>query len=404
MELTHKTRTARYPELGTDPLPIRPCIDPDVFKAEREAVFRRSWLNVGRVELVPEAGDYFVRDIEVCYTSVLVVRGRDNVIRAFHNMCSHRANQVVWKNRGKCRGAFVCPFHGWAFDTRGKLVNMTDRENFFTGPDANLDMTEVQADVWNGFIFIRLKPQDDQSLEDYLEPVSSSLKDYPFAELTRREWYSVDEKVNWKVLLDAQLEGWHVPFLHRDSLARSTSAAGMLLRHSVLEALGPHGLLGTEPPPVFNPTPVGEASLKYGIGAYDAFAFIEPRRTDAQKYHLRGAMNLYFIFPNVIMGLMRDCYWMYNVWPLAVDRTVWEIGVNTVPPRNAGELFCQEYNKVGLRDTLMEDTATHEKVQQVLKSGAKEHFHFQDEELALRNFHHAVDACLAAVEDSKSGA
>ena len=94
---------------------------------------------------------------------------------------------------------------------------------------------------------------------------------------------------------------------------------------------------------------------------------------------------------------------MYNVWPLDVDRTVWEIGVNTVPPRNAGELFSQEYNKIGLRDTLMEDSATHEKVQQVLKSGAKEHFHFQDEELALRNFHHAVDACLAAIEDNKSG-
>ena len=104
-------------------------------------------------------------------------------------------------------------------------------------------------------------------------------------------------------------------------------------------------------------------SLKYGIGAFDAFAFTEPRRTNAKKYHLKGAMNLYFIFPNVIMGLMRDSYWMYNVWPLAVDRTVWEIGVNTVPPRNAGELFCQEYNKIGLRDTLMEDTVTHEKIQ-----------------------------------------
>ena len=171
MELTHKTRTLKYPELGTEPLPIRPCIDPEEFKAEREAVFRRSWLNVGRVELIPEAGDYFVREIEVCYTSVLVVRGHDNVIRAFHNMCSHRANQVVWQKRGKCRGAFVCPFHGWAFDTRGKLINMTDKENFFTGPDANLDLTEIQTDVWNGFIFIRLKPMDEQSLEDYLEPV-----------------------------------------------------------------------------------------------------------------------------------------------------------------------------------------------------------------------------------------
>ncbi len=398
MALSYKTHTTRFPELGTAPIPIKPCIDPAVFDAEREAVFRRCWLNVGRVELIPEPGEYFVRDIEMCHTSVLVVRGRDNVIRAFHNMCSHRANQVVWQRRGKCRVSFVCPFHGWAFDTRGKLISMTDERNFFNLDKQDLGLTEIQTDVWKGFIFIRINPQDDQSLEDYLGPVATTLKDYPFDELSKREWYEVDEKANWKVLLDAQLEGWHVPFLHKDSLAKSTAATGMLLRHSILEALGPHGLLGTEPPPVFNPTPLGKVSLKYGIGAYDAFAFKEPRWTDAKKYNLKGAMNLYFIFPNVIMGLMRDSYWMYNVWPVAVDRTIWEIGINTVPARNAGELFCQEYNKVGLRDTLMEDTATHEKVQQVLKSGAKEYFHFQDEELALRNFHHTVDACLEAMQ------
>ena len=395
MALSHKTHTERYPELGTAPVPIRSCVDPEAFEAEREAVFRRQWLNVGRVELIPEPGDFFVKDIEVCHASVLTTRGPDNVIRSFHNMCSHRANQVVWQKRGKRRNRFVCPFHGWAFDAKGKLVNMTDESNFFNVDKAKLGLTEIQTATWKGFIFIRLDPQDDQSLQAYLSPVAKALKDYPFAELTRREWYAVEEKVNWKVLLDAQLEGWHVPFLHKNSLARSTSAAGMLLRHSILEVLGPHALLGTEPPPVFNPTPVGQASLKHGIGAYDAFAFTEPRRTEAREYHLQGAMNLYFIFPNVILGLMRDCYWMYNVWPLAADRALWEIGVNTAPPRNAGELFCQEYNKVGLRDTLMEDTVAHEKVQQVLKSGAKTHFHFQDEELALRNFHHAVDACLA---------
>ena len=89
-----------------------------------------------------------------------------------------------------------------------------------------------------------------------------------------------------------------------------------------------------------------------------------------------------------------------EIW-VAVDRTIWEIGVNTAPPRNAGELFCQEYNKIGLRDTLMKDTVTHEKVQQVLKSGVKEHFHFQDEELVLRNFHQAFDCCLAAYHNEQ---
>ena len=339
----------------------------------------------------------------MCRSSVLVMRGRDNVIRSFHNMCSHRGNQVAWQRRGKCRVSIVCPFHGFAYDTEGKLINMTDEENFFGIDKAELGLTEIQTDVWKGFIFVRIDPQDDQTLEEYLGPVATALKDYPFEELTKREWYDVDEKANWKVLLDAQVEGWHVPFLHKNSLAKSIAAVGVLFRHSVLEALGPHGLLGSPPPPVFKPTPVGEVSLKYGIGAYDAFAFTEARWTDTKKYNLKGAMNMYFIFPNVIMGLMHDSYWMYNVWPIAVDRTIWEIGINTLPARNAGEWFCQEYNKVGLRDTLMEDTFAHEKVQQVLASGAKEYFHFQDEELVLRNFHHAVDACLDAAKTSNPG-
>lgn len=136
--------------------------------------------------------------------------------------------------------------------------------------------------------------------------------------------------------------------------------------------------------------------MRHGLGVFDGFAFTKAFATDPACYPLRGSMNLYFLFPNVIMGLMRDCYWMYNVWPVAADRAVWEIGVNTVPPRNAGERFMQEYNKVGLRDTLMEDSATHERVQSVLASGGIGHFHFQDEELALRNFHHAVDVRVAA--------
>ncbi len=394
MELTYKTWTPQHPELGTAPIPIEPYIDPDIFETERDAVFRNSWINVGRVETIPEPGDYFVRDLDVCRTQVLVIRGKDGIVRSFHNMCSHRGNPVAWESRGNCKGGFTCAFHGWAYDTAGKLTYMSDEKNFFDVRKEDLGLAEILTDIWKGFIFVHLAPEPRQTLHDFLGGVAEALVDYPFEELTTREWYTIEETVNWKALLDAQLEGWHVPFLHKKSLAKSTSSEGMLLRHSVLDAFGPHGLLGTNPPPVFTPSPIGEVSLKYGIGVFDGFAYTEPRRLNVRKYSLKGAMNLYFIFPNVIMGLMHDCYWMYNVWPLTVDRTIWEIGVNTVPARTAGERFCQEYNKIGLRDTLMEDSATHERVQRVIGSGAKKYFHFQDEELVLRNFHHAVDRCL----------
>lgn len=74
-----------YPELGTGPLPIEPYVSREYFEKERERIFRKVWLNVGRVEQIPDPGDYFVKDLAVCHTSVLVVRGEDGKVRAFHN-------------------------------------------------------------------------------------------------------------------------------------------------------------------------------------------------------------------------------------------------------------------------------------------------------------------------------
>src|SRR5215467_9850127 len=90
----------RYPELGTKPIPIEPYISREYFEKERERIFSKVWLNIGRVEQIPHPGDYFVKDLAVCHTSILVVRSKDGAVRAFHNMCSHRGNQLVWDTTG----------------------------------------------------------------------------------------------------------------------------------------------------------------------------------------------------------------------------------------------------------------------------------------------------------------
>ena len=85
----------QYPELGTGPLPIEPMVSPDYFELERERIFKKTWLNVGRVEDIPRNGDYIVKEIAILQTTLIVVRGDDGVIRAFHNVCRHRGNQVA---------------------------------------------------------------------------------------------------------------------------------------------------------------------------------------------------------------------------------------------------------------------------------------------------------------------
>ena len=82
----NKRWSEEYPELGTEPVPTEPCISPEYFKLERERVFRKVWLYVGREEEISQPGDYMVRDLKACRTSVIFVRGQDGTIRGFHNI------------------------------------------------------------------------------------------------------------------------------------------------------------------------------------------------------------------------------------------------------------------------------------------------------------------------------
>src|SRR5262245_35046847 len=90
------TWTEHHPELGTGLVSYADSISPEFYEWERAAIFRRAWLHVGRVEQLPRAGSYFTKELAVANTSVIVVRGADAEVRAFHNVCRHRGNKLVW--------------------------------------------------------------------------------------------------------------------------------------------------------------------------------------------------------------------------------------------------------------------------------------------------------------------
>ena len=117
-----------YPHLGTGPIPVEVFTSEERFEQEREHVFKKVWLNVGRVEQIPNPGDYFVKDLAMCQTSILVVRGKDGQVHAFHNMCSHRGNKIAWDQQGTCQ-MFTCKFHGWSYALDGSLKFVPDEEN-----------------------------------------------------------------------------------------------------------------------------------------------------------------------------------------------------------------------------------------------------------------------------------
>ncbi|HEV7989696.1 MAG TPA: aromatic ring-hydroxylating dioxygenase subunit alpha [Candidatus Binataceae bacterium] len=375
------------PDLDTAPIPIEPCCSEDYYQLERERIFKRSYLIVGRVEDVPKPGDFFVHDLPVAETSLLVVRGKDDKIRAFHNMCSHRGNRLVWEEQGSCRGYFTCKFHSWAYDTAGSLRIVTDEENFFDLRKDELGLTAITCKIWEGFIFVNLDPQPKQTLGEYLDGVTGHLKGYPFDRMQLAYGYTIEEKVNWKVLMDAQNESYHLPYLHEatfpDYFALNDKKS---LRTLAFKRFGRHSVYSTEA----NPDRKATAAEKCAISMDTSIVEGEPT--------MIGVFDFHVIFPNSVIAFLGNWYFHYRLWPLAMDRTRWEIRVYFRPPQNAGQLLAREYMKNKLRDALLEDACTHEKIQSMLKSGAKKFFMMQDDEAQIRFFHKMVDEHVRAAE------
>jgi len=388
--------TRRYPEEGSDPIPVERYTSQSYYEQEKDAVFRRKWLNVGHKMHAAQPGDYFVVELKVVETALVIVHGKDGVIRAFHNMCSHRGAPVAWDAQGTCRHFLACRFHGWVYDTTGKLVHVSDEGNFPSVDKSKNGLTPVHCNIWNGFIFVNLAQEPEETLDEYLAPVSDHIGKYDFEGFTPAFSYRIDENVNWKTLQEAQLEGWHLPFLHEKTLARAVKIDGRQYRHAAIELHGPHGVLGSPPPDNFVPPPTALLASQFGTGTVQAFGSKADKGADG--YQFRGSFDFWHLFPNFFIGLLDGLFFTFNIWPVAVDRSVWEIKGYYPPVTNAGELFAREYSKVGLRDPMMEDCFTHELIAAQLKSGVKSFIHFQDEEMLVRHLSNGVDRCVRGLE------
>ena len=134
--------TEHWPQLGTNPIDYRDSTSKEFYEQERDAVFGKTWLNLGRVEQLRRPGSYFTKELDVAGTSIIVVRDMDNTFRAFHNICRHRGNKLVWtdfpreETSGNCRN-FTCKYHGWRYDLAGELNFVQQEQEFF-----NLDKAD----------------------------------------------------------------------------------------------------------------------------------------------------------------------------------------------------------------------------------------------------------------------
>lgn len=187
--------------------------DPRMIALEKEHLFLREWVCVGRREELARPGDYVA--FQNCDEPIVIVHGDDGNIRAFSNVCRHRGT-VIASGRGN-RKRLVCPYHNWSYDTYGRLVGtpgIGERDGFDRG---NCRLPEFACTAWQGFVFVTLA-RDPPPLAPRLAELEALIRPYHMEQMTLR--YLADEvwETNWKCLLENFMEGYHLTPLHRETL------------------------------------------------------------------------------------------------------------------------------------------------------------------------------------------
>lgn len=397
--------TQSYPELGTEPVDYSDSYDPQHFLDEQEAIFKRTWLNVGRVERLPKVGSYFTRELpSVCKgTSVIIVKGKDQVVRAFHNICRHRGNKLVWNDypneetEGTCR-QFTCKYHAWRYSLDGDLTFIQQEGEFFDVDKSQYGLVPVRCEVWEGFIFVNF---DDNAgpLNDYLGSLAKGMEGYPFGEMTEVYSYKSDIGSNWKLFLDAFVEFYHAPILHQGQYTKEEAAKIQKFGYEALhyELAGPHSLQSTwggqSPPADLNMVKPMDRVLRSGLfGPWDKPDLIADLKELPPSVNIKRVpqwgIDSFVFFPNFMILIWEPGWYLtYQYWPTAADRHTFEASLYFVPPRNARERLAQELAAVTFKEYALQDANTLEATQTMIRTKAVDDFLLCDQEILIRHLH-----------------
>lgn len=351
---------------------------------EIQHVFRKCWLNVGRIEELPGAGSYVVKELPGVAASIVLSRDADGRLHGVHNVCSHRGQKLLWDRAGKCGDSLTCPYHAWRYDLDGTVRHIPDEESFPGLDRRRVALSKVAVDQWEGFLFVHLDPSPAQSLKEFLGEFGASMVGYPFERFSKTCYgWTTEVRANWKVLKDAFQEIYHVGSVHRRTLTKvSNWPENPYGRPLSVELFGEHARVSLPANPQAPLTPSALALLPHlPRPAGELPPGVNPRRSPIWIQDIDVFFPNFFIDPSE--GKLLGAYYTYNFWPLAPDRTRYEIRIYFPEPENAAERWVQEYQKVLLRDILLEDCNVAEQNHAGIASGVKSKFYFQQHELAL---------------------
>jgi len=191
--------------------------DQEFFDVEMERVMRPSWQIVCHVSDIAQAGDY--RTLDYLGESVIVVRGDDGAVRAFSNVCRHRAMRLVEGPAG-CAKKLVCPYHAWTYEPDGRLTGVPMKSDYPTLKLEENGLAPVALEVWHGLVFVRLVDGGFPTVAEMMAPFEAEVAPYRFADMRCISDVRLRNRaVNWKNVGDNYSDNLHIPVAH-DGLTR----------------------------------------------------------------------------------------------------------------------------------------------------------------------------------------
>ena len=275
---------------------------------ERKKLFEDKWIVAGVASSIPEIGD--VKPIDILGMPILILRNKQNEIKVFHNVCSHRGVKLVSQS-GKINSLIRCPYHSWSYSLDGKLMatphiggmNKHSADGFDKSKN---NLKEIRSYIWLDLIMININ-QNEMSFEEYIKPLSDRWE--KFWPIKDRElihhsndfgYFKLNAKCNWKFAIENYCESYHLPWVHP-----GLNSYSKIEDHYHIQGL-PNRFAG-QGTVVYNPQFKGKEKLP-------SFPNWPKDKENIAEYVA--------LFPNVMLGIHKDHYYAYWIEPINHEFTL----------------------------------------------------------------------------------
>lgn len=367
-DLMARGTTDLAPEIWREPVAV--YANPDYAARERDVLFRGRPLAVAMTAELPRPGDFLTDDLGPA--PLLLTRTVSGEVKAFLNVCRHRGARVA-EGKGSNKRRFVCPYHAWTYDNEGRLVGIPEQAAFEGLDCASHGLTPLPVVERHGIIYVHFDPKAKIDAESVLGPLDAEMAAYNFAGFHFHERRTMTVPINWKLVVDGFLEGYHLPSLHK-----KTVDPIFLSRHCAVDIYG------------------------------DNVRMIIPRRSfpemqgqPEQSWDLiRHTAIIYVLFPNTVIVVQGDHIETWHCYPSGgkVDECTFHLGFYVPEPAmtpSAHEHWRRNMDLV-IATVLNEDIPTSRGIQTGATSGAQTHVVFGRNEAALIAYHRALRDAMAA--------